>query len=441
MKSMEETGWSDCAPQGLEEIRRSLREWLSEETWLKLTVNGDRAVLEPGPGALFERRIAFTDVSGPAEGEYDLTYPEEPEVESSGDGYTVSWRLEDGAESLALRFAGVRLKVRSLRPVEPPALTPWGCLQFCARGIMEKELTSGVTLTPREIELLPLARELCALMGQAETDPGAGEAELPVLTGYIEELGDLKLLSALRAAERDLFDEMRRGRTVAKLIALFNRAEHEPLWRRLYGAFEASWEGAPTRAEALTPGEELRSARERTEKLLRSRGYGGEYPNFFRTGPIRGVRLANAYGQSFFVGPERRAAFFVTCRERCGDGELLADYLCGTQVLRRGQEPGDIFTCLFDSGGHSYAQTVDAIADRRGSVKLIAFLSAAMGLMFGALLTAACALAAAIIGLVLSGPGEVLPLLAGIPWWAVFLASAALFGATMGWVLAVLGKK
>ncbi len=437
---------------------------------LLLRVKGKRAELEIESGEMFERRALFEGLSGVEDGEYCLTGADV--ATAPGGGYALTGEIRDEAwrvtGGLAMAFEGASVELRAFRPGEPLNGKPWERLLWLAWDMAEAN-AAGVELSGGP-ELIMLIRELCEfskLAGYCGGE-GRGKSAFPILKGYTAKLGYKELTDLFTKAET-----ARDGKRAAdKLLSKLNASKYEPLWRKLSGRLAASWEGLKSRAETYIAPDALSAARERARGLLKARGYTGEYPDFVRTGPIAGVRLGNAYGQMYFVGPERRAVFHIHCVERYDGSGIYIDHICGTRILRKGEEAGDIWSCLFDGGGYRLAGAVravdgepeltadiavrraelmrltneerDAAGDRRTDRRgwgLIFAVCAAMGLLFGAAITLAAALVAALIGLALSGPSEVLPLLGTIPWWAVFALSAAIFAVSMAAVMTGLGRK
>lgn len=60
--------------------------------------------------------------------------------------------------------------------------------------------------------------------------------------------------------------------------------------------------------------------------------------------------MLTPYFQDYIVGLHKNTAYRIHCRESyCG--ELRLALLSGTELLRRGEEMGDIYSCMFNANG------------------------------------------------------------------------------------------
>lgn len=92
--------------------------------------------------------------------------------------------------------------------------------------------------------------------------------------------------------------------------------------------------------------------RDTVEQLLHSYGYSGTYPDFYKREPLRGMHhtALTPYFQDYIVGMHKNTAYRIHCQESyCGGLRLVL--LSGTELLRRGEEMGDIYSCMFHANG------------------------------------------------------------------------------------------
>ena len=150
----------------------------------------------------------------------------------------------------------------------------------------------------------------------------------------------------------------KRENRIRKLVSRLNSQKYEPLFRELYGRIARSQEEYPVRAEACCPPELLREKRAKIQTGMESLGYTGSYPDFIKCGTIRGIHPVGSYEKLYFVGMEKRAVFHIHCREFVVGEGLGIEFLCGTELLRKGESAGDICSCLFNAGGRRYFKTV-----------------------------------------------------------------------------------
>ena len=80
-------------------------------------------------------------------------------------------------------------------------------------------------------------------------------------------------------------------------------------------------------------------------------GYKGNYPNFYKDGEILRPHLAKSYETVYLVGREKNVKHIVHCFESCDKESLNIFLLCGTALLKKGEEATDIISCLFNAKG------------------------------------------------------------------------------------------
>ena len=301
----------------------------------------------------------------------------------------------------------------------------------------------------------------------------------PLLRSHIADFGYWELLSYVARREKEFFQRKKEERATRALLSRLNKQKYEPLWRKLYGLLVESQKGYPPKASVCCA-EEAEEARREISRLLGEQGYTGAYPDFVKTGSIRGLRLAEAYGQSHFIAAEKRAVYHIHCTEVAYSGRLMIEMLCGTELLKKGEEPGDVYSCTFDAKGRRLFKTVtyekermnmngevaadDLEARCRIAVKRTELLALTkeeqkelfgfdfswktvflwafmvMGGLFGLLMIAGMMLLSALICLLVGQPGAILEMLTELPWGKLFLLVWLLFGGSMG-AITVLTKR
>ena len=110
--------------------------------------------------------------------------------------------------------------------------------------------------------------------------------------------------------------------------------KYEPLWRELYMIFWGLCKDYPTISEiiGLEP-ENIRIRKNITDTLYKA-GYEGVYPDFRKTGELKGVHLTQSYDKAYLVGCEKNVLYMVHCDEMCSDGELIIIFRSGTIVMK-----------------------------------------------------------------------------------------------------------
>jgi hypothetical protein len=104
---------------------------------------------------------------------------------------------------------------------------------------------------------------------------------------------------------------------------------------------------------------------------MEERGYSGTYPDFYKTGEVKGLRMVERQGVDYFVCGEKRAVFHIHCQELIGQRIQLMLY-CGTQLLRKDQQPGDILSCMFDTRGRTFAKMLLCEVEESGRLETVA---------------------------------------------------------------------
>lgn len=272
-----------------------------------------------------------------------------------GDGYRMTAEYFDEeaerAKELDLHFRDVETELEVFR-AESAEQKPWDLLADLAREILQKAEFGGDILNEREKGLLPLLRELVHLSRfgvEVSLCPGLTE-----LRRLFDRYGYQELDKPAQRAEAAVGTKKWHSRINA-LKEKLNRVKYEPLWRELYQTVMESQQDYPRRAESHP---DFPALKKRIEWKLHQQGYRGKYPDFWKEGEVRRLRIAESYGQSYFLWNEKRAVFRIRCQESVYFEELCLDFLCGTELLRPGQEPGDIHRCRFDSKGRTILRTV-----------------------------------------------------------------------------------
>ncbi len=387
-----------------------------------------------------------------------------------GDGFVLQCFFRPEGEPL---FRPLRIEFRDAGldrvmyavPVDDPViqLPPWQSLAFHAEEILTREEAGKDSFSEGERAILPLLRELASLGKENAFYPAEG---YPELAERAERYGMGAAFSPPSGSASPHALIQRR----ARLLLDLNKVRFEGLWREIREEIRQSQGSYPQRFP--TGRKDLTAARKKIEAKLRSLGYEGSWPEFRKEGPVRGFRLVQGWGQSYFVGMEQRGEFIVRCFEVGGvswepDSRMIC-FACGTAFLRRGEERvEDIHSCGFVDGGRralkfflydpeqmdgdagAYAEVAAKKAECRRLNKsdkrirwetagrgpmspLEAILFAVFtGGMFSVLFMGIAFLVMCIVTLALFGPGEIGGMIRAIPWGLLFLICFVGFGGLM----------
>lgn len=381
---------------------------------------------------------------------------------------------DDTFVPFTLRFHGARAEISVYRAdVQGFFSTPWKHLCSIAGAILDKTALPGDHLNEKEKALLPLIAELSKLTYWTQIPEEYASCGLPLLKDRIRRHGFTELLPLVEKLEASLPNEKETRKRVMKLTARLDQTKYEPLWRELYGLLSDSQADYPAKADICVPGGVLTQTRQEIQRLMRAHGYSGTYPDFEKRGALRGIRLARSYAMDYFIAGEKNAVFRIHCTETCCDGALMIEFLCGTELLRKNEAPGDIFSCTFNAKGRRLFQTVPyetaapetlaqrvEIAVKRAELQKLTkeerlalygytggfwsiffgFLIVGGGL-FAVFMTLGMMLLCAAITSLFLGFGAIGDMMAQMPWWELFALAWGLFGGAMGIVTALAGRK
>lgn len=316
---------------------------------------GSRIRIELEGFSLCRCILWLLDAEGMPEGMEDCY---DRELERSGEWYILKAKYYDNAgdtvRDAAIRFRDAEVEMDIYR-AEAAETAPWELLAYMSREICAKSYLSEHALNHRERELLPLLGELAVLTKLAVATDESRCGGLPVLRGYFEKYGYTELLRPAERIEAVIRDEKKRRSRISALLRRLNRAKYEPLWRELYGLIGDSQRGYPARSDGI-PG--IGGIRARVDRTMKELGYSGTYPDYCRTGQVRGIRAEESHDEIWFVVNEKQAVFHVHCTEMYLFGELSLWFGCGTELLKDGQTPGDLHHCRFDNRGRTFCHVV-----------------------------------------------------------------------------------
>lgn len=280
-----------------------------------------------------------------------------------------AWNEEtEELSPFAIRFSCASVESLPCRADEDFHLdSPWGQLTLTATCIIEKHRISDELLNDGEKELLPLLAELAKLAYQEELSAPWDGTNFPLLKAYVRDSGYPELLPTMEKVENYFSNYLCFHKRIAKL----DQVKYEPLFRGLWNKIVATQREYPNACEIEIPPIKLLEIRKRVTKMMEKLGYSGAYPDFYKTGEVKGIHVVKSHGQDFFICRKKRAVFHIHCRELAGKKVQLMLH-CGTQLLRKNQEPSDFLSCMFDSRGHTFAQFLLCEVEEPGRLETVA---------------------------------------------------------------------
>lgn len=336
---------------------------------------------------------------------------------------------------------------------------PWETLTCIASEILDKEILGSEYFNEKEQALIPLLQELRALSLWAPITEETPSFE--ILKQYIRKHNLPHLIPLLEKYAIKKKGHSVRPLLFSKLSNKFNAAACEALWRELYALVAETQEGYIDATHSYSR-RKFGKIKKQIEEAFHALGYEGSYPTFRKQGAIKGIRLEESYGQSYFVGPEKNVEYIVLCREHWHFETFRIQFLCGTALLKKDESITDIYSCCFNKKGRRlfknfYWEDGDistlaqfaAIAAKKAECTKLAkedkkllgsdgvswqyflfeFLFA--GGLFGIMMTTATFLILCLVTILTVGFGSLLEMIKTMPWLLFFAISFFGFGIPM----------
>ena len=232
------------------------------------------------------------------------------------------WSEERGDEDFELKFDCASAEMMPCRKTYYSDGV-WDIVVCMAANIYDRYSFDETFISEAERNYLPLVLELMEIADSSKAKP-----ELPVLTAYAEKYG-------LNEFTASILKNVRRAKTGIsnKRFSGLDDVKYEPLWRELYMIFWGLCKDYPTISEiiGLEP-ENIRIRKNITDTLYKA-GYEGVYPDFRKTGELKGLHLTQSHDKAYLVGYENNVLYMVHCDEMCSDGEPVIIFRSGTAFL------------------------------------------------------------------------------------------------------------
>lgn len=235
---------------------------------------------------------------------------------------------------------------------------PWQYLIETASDIAFKVKHFNNYCNEKEKELLPLLEELNDLCRFISSR--LKYVKFPLLKELANGFGHKKIVSILSEMEEDIFRSNKFDEKRNKLKRILCEQKYEPLWRLIFEKISDSQAEYPQKCEVLCDAQTLNDTRASIQRLMEEHGFSGQYPDFQKRGDTHGIRLAESYGISYFIGLEKNVLYRIRCIETFDDNDkLTVSYICATAFLRADEDECDIYSCLFNAKGRRLFSMVD----------------------------------------------------------------------------------
>lgn len=243
--------------------------------------------------------------------------------------------------------------------------SPLEVLFNCAYDIIAKYDFDNDFLNEKETALLPILNEI-NLLRTATTQTAfltyppmeekrETEYKFPLLKQKSEFFGLKHIEKLLKKIENAKCEKQYRA--ALKLGQKFNSAECEPMWRNIYNAVIESQLEYPTKKLPISKDRYDEIVTE-IEDRLHSLGYSGNYPEFFKNGSIKGIKLEKSYDNNYFIGFEKNTEYRIFCTEHSYEEDCSFEFICGTALLKKNESVSDIFSCCFNAKGRRIFKNV-----------------------------------------------------------------------------------
>ncbi len=329
---------------------------LELEYWPKIEQCGDSTLITVCETNAFKWELVLHGASGAPDceiywaSERNIAYYEE-----CGE-FSLFGKFEDvineSEVEFDFRFKGAEARIEVYNSCD--SLTyyqdPWDYLATISYGIAEKAKLPFGDLNEKEKALLPVIREVYALssLWDVKNDDWV---KFSSLISLAEKYGQKRVVKLLKRLEETPKDSRKYMSLVMKVTSILNTSACEPMWREIFTPIRESQKEYPIKSLSECPSELLYETRRKITERLHKAGYSGEYPDFYKVAPMKGIHLESSYNMTYFVGMQKKVTYRIRCTEYFDHGDALnVQFLCATD-LSKNQSENDVYSCMFNSKG------------------------------------------------------------------------------------------
>lgn len=265
---------------------------------------------------------------------------------------------DDTTKDCTIAFSDARIDTTVTNALSTLSLcSAWDIVTHAASDILQKHSLPGDYCNEQEKAVLPILADLCSLTPWAYISEEFEASDFSVLRKLLTKYNYTKPLNIIEKINNTTH-EKKRDRLTNKLLALLKRQQYEPLWREIYNLISASQCGYPDAVPVLCNKEILHETREKIQKRMEAHGYSGNYPDFMKKGSITGLHSVTSGFSSYIVGMEKNVVFHIHFSEVLQNEEIAIEIFCGTEILRKDETSGDIYSCMFEADGRRLINTI-----------------------------------------------------------------------------------
>ncbi len=287
----------------------------------------------------WKKTLVFHDVTTCGDGDFETI--RSAELTKTENGYLLELlgACEDEQENnYQITFSGATVETEFYDYTRRVALgnnCPWESVGWALWWLSSKAQQFGAgVLNEQEQALLPLA-ELQAVFRFADesihiTAEGAG-----VFARYARAAGLEKLAITVERMAGQV-PQKHAGRRVRRLRNFLEGKECECLWRDIAAVLKSAAAAYPVKYADCVDKKALDRERKNITKAIRSQGFQGNYPNFFRRSNLRGIHLRSVKGITQFVGFGKSMDSYIHCAEHYdSEGRIIVDYITSTICFQK----------------------------------------------------------------------------------------------------------
>ncbi len=448
----------------------------NDVSYCNIIKKNNDALIEIESTSSYDRTLILNNAVGIPERNFDCITFENGTFTKQNNEYLLSGEVEDFEEEtvqpFTISFSNANVEVAIYRAdAQTFAGTPWTHLQTIASEILDKYLISSQYLNDKEKEFLPLIAEISKLDYWSIIPKQFENTGFPILKEHLNKFGYNEIIALFTKLEKEFYNNKIKEKLTNKIIVELNQQCYEPLWRELYKKIIESQQNYPTKLSVCYSADKLNETRAKIQNLMESFGYEGIYPDFKKSGKIKGLHLINSYDISYFVGMNKNAVFHIHCNEEFFNQHLMIEFICGTAILKDNETIEDIYSFWFNANDKrifnkvTYEQdyinkndeTVSdnleqcvTIATKKAELKRLSkdenkadigfninyfqiflFTFLLMGGLFSIFITLGLMLIGILITLFILQPHLIPAVILEIPWWICLVLSWVLFGGIM----------
>lgn len=345
---------------GLEPLTRSALKCLTEfMVWPEIKFTGNDVEIVTDDTTAYRRTLTLKNAdSVPKNKEGFFCYNLGLAFKKDKNKFCLYGELEnpedESLEIFILNFDDATAKVEAYNSCNNMTVwdNPWELLKEHCYAIYLKSELPGDYCNAQEKELLPLVKEIVAF-GYGILFPGLEQFSFVALKQLLCKYGYSKAEVLLEKLEEKKTVGTGFYKASKKLIDLLCRKEYKPLWQEIFDKISNSQAEYPDKVDCIICDKAvLTSVRQEIQTLMQQKGYIGSYPDFVKDGTLDGLHLENSYDITYIVGMEKNVEYHVHCFERIDENNSLTiQFVCGTALLKSGEQETDIYDCLFNAKG------------------------------------------------------------------------------------------